>query len=141
MLGRHTLAARKPLSSYNDKGKPEHRELFGCLSVCHTLPTLSQDPSDTGYLLTLRLPDGSNLPPPPPSLPPPRNPPSVRCQGDGLRRRLHSPNLSRVSLTSSASGISACQHQSHQRPQLSPGMSVLTSLSPLQIPNQTPLVL
>ena len=68
VLGRHTLAARKPLSSYNDK------ELFGCLSVCHTLPTLSQDPSDTGYLLTLRLPDGSNLPPPPPSLPPSKSP-------------------------------------------------------------------
>ena len=81
VLGRHTLAARKPLSSYNDKGKAEHRELFGCLSVCHTLPTLSQDPSDTGYLLTLRLPDGSNSPPPPPSLPPLEIPPVSGVRG------------------------------------------------------------
>ena len=44
-------------------------------------PTLSQDPSDTGYLLTLRLPDGSNLPPPPPSLPPLEIPPVSGVRG------------------------------------------------------------
>ena len=88
--------------------------------VC-CLPTLSQDPSDTGYLLTLRLPDGSSLgspphphapaqynPPNPLSLPPP---PPCLVSGDGLRRHLHSANLSRVSLTTSASRISARQHQ------------------------------
>ena len=44
------------------------------------LPTLSQDPSDTGYLLTLRLPDGSDLGSPPLEPPPSRNPPCIWFQ-------------------------------------------------------------
>ena len=47
-------------------------------------------------------------PPNPLSLPPP---PPCLVSGDGLRRHLHSANLSRVSLTTSASRISARQHQ------------------------------
>ena len=175
VLGRHTLAARKPLSSYNDKGKAEHKELFGCLSVCHTLPTLSQDPSDTGYLLTLRLPDGSNLPPPPPSLPPLSKSPqcpvsrgwieaasSLTKLVKGVSHQLglwhiclstpESPETTVVTrhVTSHSlvlpykyqtkplwsfiqlhGNINICVH--HQRPLLSPGMSVLTSnpFSPL----------